>query len=84
VRVKLPAAVQLVVYYSSALARPGDGALLFSEDLYGLDAKLEAAWARGVERTVRSRPLDAHQAKRADARPDCDLRLEGATQWPAG
>ena len=41
VRVKLPTAVQVVVYYSTALARPGDGALL-----YGLDARLEAAWAR--------------------------------------
>jgi murein L,D-transpeptidase YcbB/YkuD len=45
VSVSLPEPVQVVVYYSTALARPGDGALLFSEDLYGLDARLEAAWA---------------------------------------
>lgn len=44
--VPLREAVQVVVYYSTALARPGDGAVLFSEDLYGLDARLEAAWSR--------------------------------------
>jgi murein L,D-transpeptidase YcbB/YkuD len=46
VSARLPEPVRVIVYYSTALPRPGDGALLFSEDLYGLDARLEAAWPR--------------------------------------
>ena len=44
--VKLPAAVKGVMYCTIALARPGERAVLFSEDLYRLDVRLEAAWAR--------------------------------------
>lgn len=45
-RVDLPAPIDVVVFYLTAVVLPEDGAVHFADDIYGHDAALERALAR--------------------------------------
>jgi murein L,D-transpeptidase YcbB/YkuD len=46
-RVNLTRRIPVVIYYTTAVVRPATGAVEFYDDVYGHDARLERALAKG-------------------------------------
>ena len=56
-RVNMRRPIQVILFYTTAAVMPEDGTIRFAEDIYGHDARLDRALARGVlsEQGIRNR-----------------------------